>query len=821
MNFGNYDAVLQQLRGAGLLVDDLVVGTRQRCRVEDGGREKRGWYRLHELRLDSGDFIIVGSYGVWHGADPGSTKIELAKAAAISTEQRQALKARMADDRKQEQASRSIEAARASAKAQATWLKLQAHGDSDYLKRKGIQSHGLRFSQSGTLVVPMLDVAGQIHGLQLIYPSDHPKRRRLGRDKDFWPPGLAKQAHHFCIGSPAIGSACLVAEGYATAASLYEATGLPVVVAFDAGNLVPVVEALRKRHHGLRVLICADDDYIGKCRACGAYTPNATPACSHCGAPHGLLNAGMNGAHAAALAASGFVLAPEFSQARPVDRKGPTDFNDLHVTEGLQAVRVQVEGRLTALGWKGRPQAAATLPTNGEGAGSDLRSLSSLQELQDRYALVYEAPETVFDEQEHALVPLSSMRNLCTSRQLHRAWMESAEKRVVRVEEVGFDPTERDDTVKCNLWGGWPTTARAGRCDKLLELGEFLCSDDPQSGEMWRWLLRWLAYPIQHPGAKMKTAVVMHGAQGTGKNLFFETVLRIYGRYGRLLNQDAVEDKFNDWVSRLLFAVADEMMTRDEMYHAKNKLKTLITTDMVRVNPKNMTPHYERFHANLVFLSNEVQPMALERDDRRYAVIWTPPKHEAAFYNAVLAEIAEGGAAALHHELLRVDLADFGPATLPPVTAAKRDLVDLGMDSSERFFNEWRDGYLPVPLRTCRSEDLYGAYRHWCGAQGVGKPAQLSTFIGAIAKRPGVRKGRHQHFKNQSLTVAVQSVLVTPPDRQRPEGLKPLADSINAFSEALKAWKDETAPGGGGNFRPGAKVGNGASRHVEDEDGPF
>jgi putative DNA primase/helicase len=218
--------------------------------------------------------------------------------------------------------------------------------------------------------------------------------------------------------------------------------------------------------------------------------------------------------------------------------------------------------------------------------------------------------------------------------------------------------------------------------------------------------------------------------------------------------------------------------------------------------------------------------MALERDDRRYAVIWTPAKHEADFYNRVLAEIDDGGIAALHHHLLQVDLGAFGPATLPPMTEAKRDLVQLGLDSSERFFNEWSAGWLPLPRRTCRSEDLYAGYRYWCSGQGVSKPAQLSTFIGTVAKRPGVRKGRHQHFKHYSKTVSTQSVLITPPDCDRPDGLQPLTDSINAFAEALKAWRDESAATGGGDGGKwggnGARVANGgpAANHGDD-DAPY
>lgn len=820
MNWQNYDDVLRQLREAGLLVDALEVGQRQRCRV-DGDKERRGWYHLHELRMDSGGELLVGSFGVWRGNDPGSTKIELAKGTPLNADQRAALRARITEDRKAEQARRRAEGGRAARRAAAMWSKLQTDGYSDYLVRKCIQSHGLRFSDQGTLVVPILDGGGQIHGLQLIYPSTHPRRKKLGRDKDFWPPGLVKQGHFFQIGSPTVGAACLVAEGYATAASLHEATGLPVAVAFDAGNLVHVVQALRTRWKGLRLLVCADDDYLGKCHGCGALTLTSDTLCTHCGKPHGAGNAGISGASSAALAVDGAWCVPAFSAERPADKKGPTDWNDLHVLEGLQVVRAQVEARLSALGWTGRPKAAPTHTSRGEGDDGDgeLRSIGALEELFDRFSLVYEASDVVFDAQEHVLVPLASMRNLCTSRQLHRNWMESVDKRVVRMREVGFDPSERDTSIRCNLWGGWPTTPQAGQCQKLLELGEYLCSQDANAAELWRWLLRWLAYPIQHPGAKMKTAVIMHGPQGTGKNLFFEAVLQVYGEYGQIVDQDAVEDKHNDFMSRKLMLVADEVVARQEMYHSKNKLKNLVTGDWIRINPKHLASYRERNHVQIVFLSNEVQPMALERDDRRYAVIWTPPKWEAAMYNAVLAEIDAGGIAALHDYLLRLDLGDFGPASLPPMTEAKRDLVELGLDSSERFFNDWREGYLPLPRRTCRSEDLYTAYRHHCVLQGVGKPAQMSTFVGTVSKRPGVQKGRHQHYKNHS-QIATQSVLITPPGATRPDGLQALADSINAFAAALKDWRDESnamAPKAGKAAAGSAPP----APPVEDDDAPF
>src|SRR6185503_7325370 len=152
--------------------------------------------------------------------------------------------------------------------------------------------------------------------------------------------------------------------------------------------------------------------------------------------------------------------------------------------------------------------------------------------------------------QEHCLLALSDMRDACMSREIHRAWAEHPDRAIVRVREVGFDPAGDDPAIKCNLWSGWPTTPQAGSCDKLLELLRYMCSGDGAARTLYDWVLNWLAYPIQHPGAKLKTTLVLHGPQGTGKNLFFEAIMAIYGHYGRVIDQTAIEDRFNDWASR-------------------------------------------------------------------------------------------------------------------------------------------------------------------------------------------------------------------------------------------------------------------------------
>ena len=169
----------------------------------------------------------------------------------------------------------------------------------------------------------------------------------------------------------------------------------------------------------------------------------------------------------------------------------------------------------------------------------------------------------VFDRREHILVANGDVRDLCLTKYLHRAWMEHPQRIIVRKIEVGFDPGGKDPAVTCNLWSGWPSTPASGKCDRIIELARHMCSNEAKPEDLFNWLLRWVAYPIKNPGAKMKSCVVVCGPQGAGKNMIFEdVVMRIYRDYGRVIDQDAIEDKFNDWASRKLFLIADEVLSR-------------------------------------------------------------------------------------------------------------------------------------------------------------------------------------------------------------------------------------------------------------------
>jgi len=211
---------------------------------------------------------------------------------------------------------------RAASEAALLWRDASETGASAYLVRKNVQPHGLRFAADGRVLVPLRDAAGELWNVQRIAPSQPTDG---GTDKLFLKGGRKSGLWHVLgdVGSDAAGPAVLlIGEGYATAASLHEATSRPVACAFDAGNLSHVAKALRTQYPAALLVLCGDDDV--QTFAVKGHNP------------------GRDKATAAARAVHGLAVFPENLP------EGGSDFNDLHHAAGLEAVRCIVEAAIDA-----------------------------------------------------------------------------------------------------------------------------------------------------------------------------------------------------------------------------------------------------------------------------------------------------------------------------------------------------------------------------------------------------------------------------------------------------------------------------------------
>jgi len=244
--------LIDAIKAAGLEPPDHIEMDGKIHRFKSGtkgtpGIDKPGWYLIF------GDGIPAGRFGCWRmglevtwRADVGRKLTdfeEMAHARRIN----ESKVLREADQKRQHQV--------ASETVEKIWLSgVAAHPDHPYLKRKGIQTHGVRITGDGRLMVPLYDQDGTLSTLQYIDEDGgklyHPGGKSGGK---FWMVGT--------IDEP---GTLYVAEGFATAATIYETTSRPCVVAYSASSLVPVTASLREMYGANQdIVIVADHDKHG------------------------------------------------------------------------------------------------------------------------------------------------------------------------------------------------------------------------------------------------------------------------------------------------------------------------------------------------------------------------------------------------------------------------------------------------------------------------------------------------------------------------------------------------------------------------------
>ncbi len=176
---------------------------------------------------------------------------------------------------------------------------------------------GIKFTEDNKIVIPLRGIDDNIYSLQFI-----------GQDgsKIFLKDG-EKKGKFFMIGQEANGrdpKEIFVTEGFATAATIYQAVDKPVVVCFDAGNLDPVISGLKTKYPTSEIIIAADNDIWGE------------------------LNVGKEKAELAAVKYGTKVVLPEFNLGQKEDK--PTDFNDLSQLMGNIEVEKQISEQLKSFG---------------------------------------------------------------------------------------------------------------------------------------------------------------------------------------------------------------------------------------------------------------------------------------------------------------------------------------------------------------------------------------------------------------------------------------------------------------------------------------
>lgn len=361
--------------------------------VTDGVPEMDGTWHRTTVTTSKNTRALKGAYighlddempnGYIRNFDTGHSAPWFPEGLILSNEQRRQFEQQAAENRRLRDQDLAAEREKVAARCAAKWAALENAESHPYLERKQVEAFGVKI-QGDRLVQPVRDADGKIWSLQYI-PAD-PGQIKL------YEKGGQKTGNFHVLGDLASGDVVLFGEGYATCGSLHMGSLLPVVEVFDSSNIEPVLAALKPHLKGKTLLICGDDDVLTTERVLktlnkivsaehtqeklevaevradeiiidGQRRPlAANPECfmrlEYKTGPEGVqrvvgeFDNEATGQHVAVLvnnvgrekalaAAAAHEIEAVFPTFRSLD-DGPSDFNDLHVREGLNAVREQL-----------------------------------------------------------------------------------------------------------------------------------------------------------------------------------------------------------------------------------------------------------------------------------------------------------------------------------------------------------------------------------------------------------------------------------------------------------------------------------------------
>jgi hypothetical protein len=266
------------------------------------------------------------------------------------------------------------------------------------------------------------------------------------------------------------------------------------------------------------------------------------------------------------------------------------------------------------------------------------------------------------------------------------AWYSSPNRR--EHIDLGFFPGDLpvvDNHV--NLWKKWGAEPIAGDLAPWVEmLDHVFGAGTPER----RWAEQWFACPLQNPGIKLKTAMVLWSiGQGVGKSLLADTVGKLYGKHFKTISSSELHSLYNGWAQDSLFILGEENSGSDRRSDA-NRIKHLVTGDTQFVNEKYRVAKECRNQMNIVFTSNHPDALHVEDRDRRY-FIWSidaAPKPTDFYERFVNWRGSPSGLPALMHHLRNLDMTGFERHGNAPSTNAKVEMVEFSKTDLERWLTD-------------------------------------------------------------------------------------------------------------------------------------
>jgi Family of unknown function (DUF5906) len=344
-----------------------------------------------------------------------------------------------------------------------------------------------------------------------------------------------------------------------------------------------------------------------------------------------------------------------------------------------------------------------------EGNDSPLE-LSRFQDFRERYS---NRRVTVGEK----LVPLGTF------------WLRHTQRR--QYDRIVFDPSGNVPASAYNLWQGFTVEPRPGDWSLFREhVHNIVCGGDEC---LFRYVIRWMGYTVQHPERRAEVALVLRGAKGTAKGTFAHAFGHLFGKsYRAISNSLHLTGHFNAHLMNTIVLLVDEGFWAGDK-RGEGVLKQLITEPELPIEKKGYDVEQATNRLHIIIASNENWVVPARGLERRFCVLDVSDLHarNVAYFGAMWRQLESGGYEGMLHDLLHLDLTDYEIRAVP-MTVALQDQMMRSLSTLEAW---WYDcliaGTLPGVTPGWCATTLDALYADYCADDGE-RPLNRQRFASEL-----------------------------------------------------------------------------------------
>ena len=235
-----------------------------------------------------------------------------------------------------------------------------------------------------------------------------------------------------------------------------------------------------------------------------------------------------------------------------------------------------------------------------------------------------------------------------------------------------------------NLYRPSKLTPKEGDVSILLEHFDYLFIDDNER----KIVLDFMAYCVQKKGHKILWMLILRGHQGTGKSYIGDVLVHLLGQHNvSMPSNDEIHEIYTGWLKSSHLIIIEELMARGRM-DLMNKLKPIITQGVVQIREMHKPAYKMKNVANLIAFTNYDDSIIVDKDDRRYCMVYSDVKPQPSSYYGKLWNWTRNNYDCILYYFLNRDISEFNPNGHAPMTAGKRIAINATKMPIDEFIDE-------------------------------------------------------------------------------------------------------------------------------------